>query len=243
MTILLIGVTTARSLDSRGYPQVGVLEIYLKALTMAGACPVLIPLGLPGDWLSEMLPRLNGVLFSGGGDVHPDQYGSKPHPKVNSIDEDRDNLEIQLFKEVVKGKVPFLGICRGMQVINVALGGSLYEDLQDQRSNSLKHDCWPDQPPDFLAHSVKVDGNSRLVDILGIDKIDVNSLHHQGIRELAPDLYATARTPDGLVEAVEIPTYSFGLAVHWHPEWLQGNLAMRALFRDFVEATSRDFQR
>lgn len=240
MSFPLIGVTTARSLTSKGISQVGVLESYIKALTLAGAYPLLIPLSLPVDGLSKLLSRLDGLLLTGGGDIHPDQYGSKHHPKVSNIDEDRDRIEIELFQEVVSSNLPFLGICRGLQVVNVALGGTLYEDLGDQLPGSLKHDCWTGYPPDYLAHPVEMEKNSMLAGILDFDMMEVNSLHHQGIRELAPQLNAVAYAPDGLIEAIELPSHSFGLAVQWHPEWLQGNLAMRALFSDFVMAASRD---
>ena len=239
MTIPLIGVTTVRTLNAKGYSQVGLLESYIKALSLAGAYPILIPLGLPLDWIFELLPHINGVLFSGGGDVHPERYGSDNHSQVINVDEERDQVEISLFEEVMRREMPLLGICRGLQVINIALGGTLYEDLEDQRPNTLKHDCWTDYPPDYLSHSVKPNSNSQLIGIMGLEMIEVNSLHHQGIRELAPELDATAHSPDGLIEAVELPNYPFGLAVQWHPEWLQEYPAMRAIFSNFVKAASK----
>jgi putative glutamine amidotransferase len=239
MTIPLIGVTTARTLNEKGFSQVGIPESYIKALSMAGAYPVLIPLGLPMDWIFELLPRINGVLFSGGGDVYPERYGSNNHPKVSNVDEERDQVEISLYEEVTRREMPFLGICRGLQVINVALGGTLYEDLEDQRPDTLKHDYWMDYPPDYLSHPVRLSNNSRINDIVYMEMINVNSLHHQGIRDLASVLDATAHSPDGLIEAIELPDYPFGLGVQWHPEWLQNDQAMRALFSDFVKAASR----
>ena len=240
MKVPLIGVTTSRSISSRGYSQQGVFESYIRAVSQAGACPILIPLGLPGESLREMLPRLDGVLFSGGGDVHPDRYRSEAHPKVNFVDEDRDRVEIELFHDVVARKMPFFGICRGLQVVNVALGGSLYEDLQDQYPVSLKHDCAPQNPPDFLAHFVEIEDDSLIGTILGVREAEVNSMHHQGIRNLAPAVEATAYAPDGLVEAIEMTNYPFGIGVQWHPEWLLGNLGMRTLFRTFVETIVRE---
>jgi putative glutamine amidotransferase len=143
-----------------------------------------------------------------------------------------------LVQEALTQGKPFLGICRGLQVINVALGGSLYEDLLDQHPNALKHNRFPEEARDFLAHSVKIDEDSRLSNILSAEGAEVNSLHHQGIRQLAPQLRATAHAPDGVIEAVEAPAHPFGLAVQWHPEWLQAHLAMRALFEKFVMAAA-----
>jgi putative glutamine amidotransferase len=238
LTSPLIGITTYRILSRYGYPVIGVTEAYNQALSRAGAHPVLVPLGLPDDSLQGLLARLDGILFSGGGDVHPQRYGAQPHPLVDSVDEDRDRVEITLIQEVMARGIPFLGICRGLQVINVALGGSLYEDLLDQHPNALKHDRFPGEARDFLAHPVTINRDSQLLDILGSAEIEVNSLHHQGIRRLSPKLRATAHAPDGVIEAVEAPAHPFGLAVQWHPEWLQAHLAMRALFEKFVQAAS-----
>jgi putative glutamine amidotransferase len=134
--------------------------------------------------------------------------------------------------------MPVFGICRGLQVINVALGGTLYEDLDDQFPNALKHDYYDDQPRDYLAHTIRVETDSRLARILGSSSTEVNSLHHQGIRRLAPSLRASAFAPDGLIEATELLEYPFGLAVQWHPECLQAYAPMRHLFQAFVDAAN-----
>jgi putative glutamine amidotransferase len=234
----LIGITTFRSLSRNNFPTIGVNEAYVQAVWQAGGTPVLIPLGLPEERLGEMLTHLDGILFTGGGDVHPERYGEQPHPLVNSVDEDRDRVEITLFHAAYERKIPFLGICRGLQVINVALGGSLYEDLLTQHPNSLKHDRFPAEAPDYLAHPVEVERGTRLANILGANRVDVNSMHHQSIRHLAAGLRAIAHAPDGVIEAIQVEDYPFGVAVQWHPEWLQAHLAMRALFSEFVRATS-----
>jgi putative glutamine amidotransferase len=130
---------------------------------------------------------------------------------------------------------PFLGICRGLQVINVAMGGSLYEDLNEQFADVLKHDNHL-QPRDHLAHPVELEAGSRLEQVIEARQVQVNSLHHQGIHRLASDLYATGSAPDGLIEALELPGHPFGMAVQWHPEELQAHEAMRRLFIAFVGA-------
>jgi putative glutamine amidotransferase len=232
----LIGVTTYSFTSNTGHPQFALNQAYIKSLHGAGACPLLIPSRLAGDVLQTFLSRLDGVLFSGGGDVRPERYGSQPHPLVTEIDEDRDELEIELVRQVAQAGLPFLGICRGLQVINVALGGSLYEDILEQRPDSLKHQNVAEHPRDYLAHSIQVQPGSRLAGILGGTDVQVNSLHHQGIRRLAPGLAATAHAPDGVIEAVELPEHPFGLAVQWHPECIQAYPPMQSLFRAFVEA-------
>ena len=130
---------------------------------------------------------------------------------------------------------PLFGICRGLQVMNVALGGTLYTHILDQLPNALQHD-WQDKPRDTLAHSIRVEEGTRLADILGAPMLQVNSLHHQGIKDLAPNLKATAYSSDGLIEGIELPDRKFALAVQWHPEWMTSHEEMMRLFRVFVDA-------
>ena len=236
MPVPLIGVTTWRGTSKSGSPQFFLSQTYTSSLVEAGACPVMIPLDLPEAVLEALLSRLDGLLFSGGGDVHPSRYNSQMHPLVGDVDEDRDRIEIYLVKRALESGLPFLGICRGLQVINVAMGGTLYEDILDQHPHALKHAYYPDWPRDYLAHGVQVESASRLASILDGADFQVNSLHHQGIRQLAPSLQATAHAPDGLIEACELPGHPFGLAVQWHPECLQAHLPMRRLFQAFVGA-------
>lgn len=208
----------------------------MQALIRAGACPVLIPLGLTDESLDDLLKQMGGILFTGGGDIAPAHYGAESHPKIYGVDAERDRLEFYLLKEAVAKKMPFLGICRGFQVVNVGLGGTLYADVADQKPHALKHDYFPDWPREHLAHAVTVREDSRLSEILGASSLEVNSLHHQGADRLAPGVQATAYAEDGLVEAIELPGHPFGLAVQWHSENLTTHAPMRALFRAFVEA-------
>lgn len=231
----LIGVTTSRTANQFGHPQFTVIEVYIQALSQAEASPILIPLGMSEDLLRGFIPRLDGILFTGGGDIEPRQYGSESHPKVSYVDPDRDRVELQLLEHVISSKMPFLGICRGIQLVNVALGGTLYVDIPSQLPGALKHDSGPDSPRDYLTHEVQVSEGSHLANILGSEQLQVNSTHHQGVRELAPVIKPVAFSSDGLVEAIELPGYTFGLAVQWHPEWLTAHAPMRALFRAFVQ--------
>jgi putative glutamine amidotransferase len=212
--------------------------MYTRAVAAAGGLPLIIPPGLSEEQLAELATRLDGILFTGGGDVHPARYGNLIHPLVSEVDEERDRVEIFLIQETARQMKPFFGICRGVQAINVALGGTLYEDILDQMPGAQSHQFSGQAPRDHLAHPVRVQEGSRLAGILGCTETGVNSLHHQGLRRLAPGLTPTAWAPDGLIEAVELPGRPFCLGVQWHPEWLQEHAPMRALFRAFVEAAS-----
>ncbi|GAB4577882.1 MAG: gamma-glutamyl-gamma-aminobutyrate hydrolase family protein [Anaerolineales bacterium] len=234
----LIGITTFHTDSHRGYIYVSITEAYVKAVARAGAVPLLIPVGLGEDDLTQILHTVNGILFTGGGDIDPARYGGLPHATIHEIDPERDQMELHLVREAVEQQTPFLGICRGLQVVNVALGGTLYTHIQDQHPNALKHDFFPGRPRDYLAHPVKVDEGTTLANILGQPIVQVNSLHHQGIHRIAADLTPTAYAPDGITEAVELPGHPFGLAVQWHPEWLPEQAEMRALFEAFVHAAA-----
>jgi len=235
----LIGLTTTRNLNNAGKAQFSLGIDYSNSVLRAGGIPVLIPLGQPEEQLDQLITYLDGVIFTGGGDILPDHYHGSQHPLVSYVDEDRDRVELLLFKQILPRKIPFFGICRGFQVINVALGGTLYEDILDQKPGSLRHQYHPDYARDFLAHSVQIEADSRLVKIIGETEVEVNSFHHQGIRQLASELQATAYAPDGIIEGIEMIDYPYGLAVQWHPENLYAYPKMPALFEAFVEAARK----
>jgi putative glutamine amidotransferase len=235
----VIGVTTYRDTTRDDLPAVVLLEPYVKALIQAGGVPVLIPSDLPEAGWRTLYPRLDGVMFTGGGDLAIDLYGGAFSQKVTELDEARDGLELGMLHMLVEDGKPFFGICRGCQVTNVALGGTLYSHIEDQLRGAIKHDYYPDIPRNYLAHEVRVEEGSRLAEILGEPIVRVNSLHHQGLDRLAVGLKPVAYAPDGLTEAVELPDHPFGLAVQWHPEWLTDQQPMRNLFRSFVQAAEK----
>ena len=235
----LIGITTSRVLNNANIQVMSTAEAYVQAVYRAGGLPVLIPLGITDADLKALLARLDGLLFTGGGDIAPGRYGGQPHPRVYDIDPDRDRVEINLVQMAVDGGMPFLGICRGFQVLNVAMGGTMYEDILDQHPGALKHDYFPGYPREMLVHPVRVAPGSRLAEILEQTEVEVNSLHHQGVRQVPEALRTTAFAPDGIPEAVELPGHPFGLAVQWHPEWLQAHAPMRRLFEVFVGAANK----
>lgn len=214
---------------------------YVRVLTEAGAVPWVIPL-LDGDeaTLRCIYDRLDGVFLTGGVDVGPERYGEARQPVCGRTDPPRDWTELTLIRWAAADHKPVLGVCRGMQAINVAHGGTLYQDLHVQYPDAIKHDYFPTAngpSRDALVHEVRVDPGSRLGRVLGVGRSAVNSMHHQGVKELAPGLVASAFAPDGLVEGVEGANGHFLIGVQWHPEELAGaHPPMRRLFAAFVEA-------
>jgi putative glutamine amidotransferase len=236
VSLPLIGLTTSRSTNTTGIPLISITEAYIQAVLRAGGLPILIPVGLSNSQTVEIYTQLQGLLVTGGGDIDPALYGGVPHPRVYDVDPQRDALEIALVQQAARNGLPFFGICRGIQVINVALGGKLYTDINDQHAGALRHDMAPGFPRDLIAHPVEIRPGSCLAGLAGLGSLQVNSLHHQGIRSVASPLQATAFAPDGLVEAVELPGHPFALGVQWHPEWLPESIPMQAIFRGFVAA-------
>lgn len=237
MSAPLIGLTT-RNLPapSSEFPMIASPKSYTEALIAASAIPVLVPLNLSSKSNQELLSRIDGIIFTGGGDIEPKRFNGLPNQNIYGVDPERDQSEIELFETVRKMEIPFMGICRGIQVINVALGGSLYTHISDQLPDALEHDCYPTHPTDYLAHPVEIKGGSWLAQILGQTEIRVNSLHHQGIERISSDLIPLAWAPDGLVEACQVPANPFGLAVQWHPEWLSEDRPSQSLFAAFVDS-------
>ncbi|MDH5506012.1 MAG: gamma-glutamyl-gamma-aminobutyrate hydrolase family protein [Anaerolineae bacterium] len=236
MTVV-IGITT-RNTISKTYkiPMAASPRSYVQAVLRAGALPVLIPLGLEPADLKKLLGRLDGVIFTGGGDIETARFKGEAHAEVDDVDTERDEQELQLVEDVVQAQTPFLGICRGLQVVNVALGGTLYTHIADQLEGAVEHTFFPGYAWEHIAHAVQVNEGSRLAEIVDSPVLQVNSLHHQGVLELAPNLEAVAKAPDGLIEALELPGHPFGLAVQWHPEWLPEDASMRAIFAALVDA-------
>ncbi len=231
----LIGLTTTFSTLESKPPTYGTNKPYADAVLRAGGLPVLIPNDLSNSDLDLLIQRLDGILFTGGYDMEPSCYAHPPHPAIEQPDADRDRVEIHLVHSAVQHGLPFFGICRGMQVINVALGGSLYEHLPDQLPANV-HLENHDKPRHFLAHPVTIQPTNQLAEIFRPGETWVNSLHHQGVSRSAQGLRVTALAPDGLVEAFELPGHPCGLAVQWHPEELQEDPSMRMLFEFLVQA-------
>jgi len=235
----IIGLTTYRKYSSdTNRPLFGLMRSYVAAVTAAGGVPLLIPLGLSDEELLTIISRVDGVILPGGGDIDPDFYRGDDHEALRGIDKDRDRVEIFVAQQATKLEIPILAICRGHQVLNVALGGTMWEDLASQRADSIKHDYYQNGARTDLPHTVDLFPGSRLAAIIGRETTPVNSLHHQGVRDIAPDLMVTGVAPDGLVEGLEVDGHPFAVAVQWHPENLVGNdPAMLALFEALVTAS------
>jgi len=233
----IIGVTAGRARNEYNQEIVSLTRAYLDAVTDAGGLPVVIPYAAgEADW-PAILARLDGILFSGGGDIAPERFGAGPHPRINGVDPARDELEFGLLRRAISDDKPFLGICRGFQVVNVGLGGTLHTHIPDQVPGALKHDNAGDKRHD-LVHEVRFQEGSQVAEVMTEPLLRVNSHHHQGIENVAPGLRAVGYAPDGLVEAIELPEHRFGLAVQWHPEWLTDMQPTRRLFKRFIEAAS-----
>ena len=231
----LIGITTRNGKDSDGHPTVAIMHSYVNAVLGAGGVPVPIPSILPEEDLRQLYAQLDGVLFSGGGDISLEHFPGSDHPRIDTVDDWRDATEISLMRTAVQDRKPLLGICRGAQVMNVALGGTLYTHIPDQLKGALDHD-YPGHLRKTIVHPVNVDETSRAAEIFGETLLHVNSLHHQGLKDIAPGLRVAGQAPDGLVEVVELPDHPYAVAVQWHPEWLTDQPAMQRLFKSFVDA-------
>jgi len=234
----LIGITTRNGKDSDGHPALMILHSYVNAVLGAGGLSVPIPSSLPQEDLRQLYSQLDGILFSGGGDISLDYFPGPDHPRIDGIDKARDTTEISLMRSAVEDKKPLLGICRGAQVMNVALGGTLYTHIPDQLKGALDHD-YPGNLRRTLVHPVYVSEESRAAEIFGETLLQVNSLHHQGLKDIAPGLRVAGKAPDGLVEVVELPDHPYAVAVQWHPEWLTDQPAMQRLFKVFVDMAGK----
>ncbi len=212
-----------------------VAETYIAAIRRAGGRPVLIPAPDPAP-AGEVLACFDGVLLTGGGDLHPSHYGAEPHPTTADVQPDRDGLELDLVRACARLGLPLLGICRGMQAVNVAFGGTLHQHLPERDGIGDHGD------PDLgtaVTHSIRIQPGSRLAQVSGATRVSVVARHHQGVDRLGDGLVASAWTEDGLVEAVERPGGAM-LAVQWHPEVTAAeDPSQQALFDSLVAEASK----
>jgi putative glutamine amidotransferase len=231
----LIGVTTDHETNRYDQGVTTLTDAYTLAVANAGGIPVLVSSALEQAARSDLFARLDGVLLAGGGDLGPAHYGTEYHGRLSNVHPPRDELELELASMAASSGKPFLGICRGCQVLNVALGGTLYPDLPTDPGGSITHEL-PGNERSVLVHEVTVEPGTQLDRILQERTIGVNSHHHQGLREIGSGLRVGARAPDGLVEAVELEGHPFCLAVQWHPEWLMHQRWTQNLLQAFVAA-------
>jgi len=227
----MIGLTSHWDSQRCGY---WMLPYYFKCVEAAGGIPVLLPYLSDEEMLRQAAQELDGVLLTGGVDVTPAFYGEETLESCGEICAERDRMEKVLFEVALAADKPMLGICRGIQVINVLLGGTLYQDVPTQMQ-AAEQVCHRANPPHYdHIHEVEILPQTPLYELLGAERVLVNSMHHQAIRVLAPELAAMAYAPDGVIEAVYMPKAHYLRAVQWHPERLEEDEASRALFSDFV---------
>lgn len=232
----IIGITSGKELRENNIQKTCLIDKYSNAILASGGIPFIIPPDIPYQAVDSIMVHIDGIMITGGGDIETKRFNGQDHPRVYDVDINRDNLEIELVKVSESSGKPLLGICRGIQIINVALGGDLFTDIQGQKVDPLKHDWFPDYPRDRLSHSIEIKPGSRLNEIFGVASTEVNSLHHQAIRNLSTKLIASAFAPDDLIEAVELSSHPFLLGVQWHPEWLFSFETTQALFKAFINA-------
>jgi putative glutamine amidotransferase len=237
----LIGITCSRvtggawGLYSLGDFMDYTLSEYSQAVLHAGGAPVILPAAQDEKSLERILGSVQGLILSGGPDIHPRRYGEEPMAGLGEVDEALDRMELLAAALAVAKNLPVLGVCRGIQVLNVALGGRLYQDIPSQVPESLCHSPKADKAVN--THTVRIAAGSRLRRIVGKPEIWVNGKHHQAVKDPAPGLVVTARARDGVIEALEHTGKRYVIGVQWHPEgtWRK-DACSRKLFRSFLRA-------
>jgi putative glutamine amidotransferase len=235
----LVGLPTLAIPPGPKPPRFGINQSYVRALVAAGCAPVLIPLLDDDERLRAIYQRLDGIVFPGGADIAPQEYGEEPIGNLNVVEAARDRTELTLARWAVADDLPTLGICRGQQVLNVALGGSLYQDLRHQGVTSVDHSDADGRARTALMHRVRLDPDSRLAQLIDETIIEVNSLHHQAVKAVAPQLKVTGTSEDGVIEALESDDRRFLIAVQWHPEEIDDLPWVRRLFAGFAHAAAQ----
>lgn len=218
---------------------------YLQAIEAAGGAPMLIHLTTNDEVLDRLYQQIDGLLLAGGEDIDPGSYGAPRHPKLGDPDPLQDDVEIKLTQWALRDGKPVLAICRGIQLLNVALGGTLYQDIPSEIEGALNHNESTDREDmTHLAHPIVIERDSRLAGLLGATEAMVNTLHHQALRNVAPALRVTARAPDGVVEAVEAMSSGWVVGVQCHPEmmWNGADPRWARVFQAFVEAAGENVE-
>ncbi|HSP35348.1 MAG TPA: gamma-glutamyl-gamma-aminobutyrate hydrolase family protein [Thermoanaerobaculia bacterium] len=231
----LIGIGSDVQKSSGKRDEVFAYSTYIDALKRAGAIPVLIP--PQPENAAGVVAGLDGVLLAGGQDCDPRVYGEDPHPSIEPMDRRRQDNDLSLAKAARERGIPTLGICLGMQVMNVASGGTLVQDIPSEVNTDINHVSDPDNR---ARHDVALEANTKLASIIGGGRtINVNSSHHQAVKDVARGFRVTAEAPDGIVEGLEDPAHPFYVGVQWHPEDMPGENSASAIFGAFVAAARK----
>ncbi len=238
MSLPVIGVTgrTGQSARPPGLSLISIAPAYLRAVERSGGAPVVIPPHLPEAQLRAAFERLDGLILSGGGDIKPALFGEEDSGLLWFVDEQRDLVELALARWALAEGVPLLAICRGIQVLNVAAGDTLIQDIPTQVPDALSPSTVAGRPVDRVVHTVEVVAGTRLAALVGAGELGVNSAHHQAVKAVGAGLVVTARAPDTVIEGLEAPDHPFCVGVQWHPEvMLESQPLMRCLFEGLVE--------
>lgn len=234
----IIGIVGAHFARPSGVHISGIGEHYFEAIEGAGGIPLLIHLTHDSEVLDRLYGMCDGLVFAGGGDIDPAYFGERRHPKLGEIEVLRDEVELPLARRALAEELPLLGICRGIQLLNVAMGGTLYQDIGSELPDALNHRESSAHPVrGYLAHPIRITPDSWLAGQLGVSEVAVNTHHHQSIDAVAPGLRVVGYAPDGIVEAVEGTGASFIAAVQCHPEdlWNASEPRWASFFAGFIE--------
>ena len=232
----LIGIGSDVQVTAGERDRAFVYTTYVEALRKAGAIPVIVP--PQPENAADIVEELDGILLAGGEDCDPAAYGEERHPSVEeTMDPRRQNNDLSLARTARERGIPTLGICLGLQVMNVAAGGTLMQDIHSEVDTDVEH---VSEPEDRARHDVKLENGTRLASIIGGGRdINVNSSHHQAIKGVGRGFRVTAKAPDGIVEGLEDPDHPFYVGVQWHPEDMGGEKSASQLFGAFVEAARK----
>ncbi len=239
MSLPVIGITgrTDQSVRPPNLPLLSITPTYVQATKLGGGAPVIIPPHLEETELRAIFEHLDGLILSGGGDILPALFGKEDSGLLWFVDERRDRAELALGRWALAEGVPLLAICRGAQVLNVAAGGTLIQDIPTQVPDALPHSTVAGSPLSTIAHTVEVAAGSQLAALVGAGELGVNSAHHQAANTVGAGLVITARAPDGIIEGLESPDHPFCIGVQWHPEvMVESHPVMRRLFEGLVKA-------
>ena len=221
----------------RGVPRFALVHSYVDCVLRAGGLPLLLP-NVDPDTVSAYLSRIDGLVLSGGLDVDPMHYGADPVPNLGQVDAWRDRFELSLANRAFELGMPILAICRGVQLLNVARGGTLVQDIGTEVESPLRHSQKAVQQ-DTYAHRVLIEPGTCLHEVAGAQEIRVNSFHHQACDRLAEGFVVSARSPDGVIEGAEAPDHPHCVGVQWHPERTPDDPVTMGLFASFLEAATR----
>ena len=238
----LVAITSMRETRQYNGAQVGttfLFDAYLYALSTCGLTPIIVPPILDEESLRRIYQGVDGIVLSGGGDMHPRFLDTSPEENTyaEEIDEARDETELRLVRWAFEDDKPLFGICRGQQVMNVALGGSLIMDIPAQIGETVPHQVHNDPQRRFkLLHDIQIEPQTKIASILGAGTLSTNSIHHQAVKDIAPPLQCTSTAPDGIIESLEAPEARFFLGVQWHPEEIYTrHPKMHLLFQAFAD--------